>query len=121
MRNTATRKGAKRKSANNRKGVPALTDEQLKSGYLSVAIHVGACPFRPGHVQLHVDAQFTRTQAEALKRLRRWLDETGQRTANGHKVQSLADVVRWLAEQLAADIDPEFAHYKGDADDQAID
>ena len=118
MRNTATRPRQKSESTNNRDRKPELTEKQRESGYRQADIRVGVCPTRVGHLQQHVDGRLTRPQAEAMKRLRQWLDETGHRTANGHKVQSLVDVVRWLAEQLAAEIDHKFVPYTEDADVQ---
>jgi len=48
----------------------------------------------------HVDAQLERRQAKALNRITRALDDRGDRLANGRRVQSRADAVRWILEQV---------------------
>ncbi len=48
----------------------------------------------------HVAARLDRRQAVALNRLFHGLDQAGVRMANGKRVFSRADAVRWLMEQL---------------------
>ena len=51
--------------------------------------------------QGHVQALLDRRQALAINRLFKGLDDTGARLANGRRIGSKADAVRWLLEQLS--------------------
>lgn len=53
-----------------------------------------------GYVSRHVDARLDRRQGAALRRLQDGLDRAGRRLANGKRVISTADAVRWLLEQI---------------------
>ena len=108
MAKTKRRKGRERKTP---KQAIAFSDDQRDMGYLAASINMGACPVRDGHLQRHVDGRLTRAQAEELKRVRQYLDETGSRTTDGKHVRSLMDVVRYIAELLAAELDPSFVPY----------
>lgn len=48
----------------------------------------------------HVEARLDGAQAETMKRLFRGLDQVGARLANGRRVGSNADAVRWVLEQV---------------------
>lgn len=48
----------------------------------------------------HVEAQLSRTQRRTLRRIFDGLDQSGSRLANGRRVGSAADAVRWMIEQV---------------------
>jgi len=52
------------------------------------------------NVARHVDIQLDTHQAKALKRAFVGLDHSGARLANGRRIASNADVVRYVLEQL---------------------
>lgn len=56
------------------------------------------------HVSRHVEAQLDGDQAAALKRAFVGLDEAGARLANGRRITSNADVIRYLLERIGAGI-----------------
>jgi len=65
-----------------------------------VSIEAPVRPILPGYRTRHVQIQsLTALQSEGLTRLQAGLAET--RLANGRLVQSKADAVRWLLEQIA--------------------
>jgi hypothetical protein len=53
------------------------------------------------YVSSYVQAQLNKTQSASLKRIWAGLDEVGERLANGRRVVSHADVIRWLLERAA--------------------
>ncbi len=54
------------------------------------------------HLSRHVEiGRLTHDQKLALRRLQRGLDQSGARLANGKRIGSNADAVRWLLEQVA--------------------
>ncbi len=59
---------------------------------------------RRDHVSRHVEAQLDTAQADALKRAFVGLDEAGARLANGRRIASNADVVRYMLEQIVANV-----------------
>lgn len=48
----------------------------------------------------HVEVRFTPEQKRAMRRLFDGLDESGARMANGKRVASAADCVRWILDRL---------------------
>lgn len=54
-----------------------------------------------GYVSTHVEVRLSGRQAVGLHRLWRTLNRRDERTLNGKHVQSRADAVRWLLEELA--------------------
>lgn len=53
------------------------------------------------HASRHVDVQLDREQANMLKRIRAGCDDQNARLANGRRVVSNADVIRYLLELTA--------------------
>ncbi len=53
--------------------------------------------YRSTHIDVHLDQR----QAEGLRRLYDGLDRTGAKLSNGRHVQSAADAVKWLLDQVA--------------------
>lgn len=51
-----------------------------------------------GYCQRHVEARLTQKQAETLRAIRSGLD--GQKMLNGRYVQSAADAIRWILDQI---------------------
>lgn len=54
----------------------------------------------PHYRQRHVNLQLSAAEADAMKRLLAGLDMQGERLANGRRVQTSADAVRWLLEKI---------------------
>ena len=67
-----------------------------------VEIPVAPAPVREdAHRPLHVQVRLkTKAQRTAMRRLYEGLDQTGARMANGRRVHSLADAMRWVLERL---------------------
>lgn len=65
---------------------------------IHIEVPLGEVPsgvYEPRHVEARLDAQ----QGHVLKALMIGLDQRGSRLANGRRVSSYADAVRWLLEQ----------------------
>jgi len=83
--------------------LPCLPLTEGQSIYLSLQPANGR---GASYVDRHVEAQLKDVrQRAALRRLRNALDRVGARLANGQRVASSADCVRWLLEQYAAAIE----------------
>jgi hypothetical protein len=82
---------------------------QVQDGEVEVMdqLHV-SIPFpigdsvKDGFCGRHLDIRLTRVQAQTMRRLQQGLNETDSRMANGKHVDSAADVVRWMLDQVAA-------------------
>jgi len=55
------------------------------------------------YIGTHVEARLSHDQALTLRRVHLALDARGARLANGRRVIHVADAVKWLLEQIAAD------------------
>ena len=53
-----------------------------------------------GYVSRHADARLHHSQARTMRRLWLALDERGERLANGKRIHSQADALRWLLERV---------------------
>lgn len=67
---------------------------------LLITITVPRGPDSDGYVPQHVQTQLDHRQGSNLGRLFRALDAAGTRTANGRRVASKSDAIRWLLEQI---------------------
>lgn len=54
------------------------------------------------YLSQHVEAQLTRVQARALRQVFNALRKEAALLTNGRYVQSMADTVRWILEQIGA-------------------
>jgi hypothetical protein len=75
--------------------------------FLTVQINVPLCDVRPdgpGVVE-HIEARLERQQAVVLRRIFVALDASGIRLRNGRRVITTADAVRWLLEQIPAELE----------------
>ena len=87
---------------------PAVCDHLLQvngkpiDGVKSVVIEIpfGADP-KECYAARHVDVQLDHRQAVVLKRMFAGLDAVGERLGNNRRIQSGADVVRWMLEKAA--------------------
>lgn len=68
------------------------------------AIPVGEIP-AGAYIIKHVETRLTHGQGTALRRLWYGLDRDGLRLADGRRVQSNAQAVCWLLEQLAVAVE----------------
>ena len=65
-----------------------------------------------------IDTDLGAHKGRTFNRIRVALDERGDRTSDGRRVQSNAAVVRWLSEQIEAAIDAEISA-NGEEDHQS--
>lgn len=68
---------------------------------IEVAVPIADFPIG-AYVTRHVEVQLDERQATTLKRLLAGLDRAGRRLANQRRVQSHADALKWLLEELGA-------------------
>ena len=54
----------------------------------------------PGHVSNHADCKLDRNQATTLRRIQNELDRSGAKLANGRRVVTGPDALRWILEQI---------------------
>lgn len=79
-----------------------LTPEPLAPPVLAkIEIPIGPPPPDGSYITNHVEARLSHTQALGLRRLWYGYDGLGSRLADGRRVQSNADAVRLLLEQIA--------------------
>ncbi len=66
---------------------------------VTIKIPLGEPPHRID--KFHLDVLLNGDHAHTIARLRQALRDTDARTADGHKVDTRPDVLRWLLEQIA--------------------
>lgn len=81
---------------------PNQTPQEAASDQAPLAVPLGEIPAGV-YVSKHVEAQLDGPQAATLRRVLAGLDRDGARLANGRRVTSSADAVRWLLENIAAE------------------
>ena len=73
--------------------------QEKKDGLIEIILPVA--PLSDGHLPRHIEVgRLTRAQSIALRRLRQGMDETGVRLENKRRIASVADVVRYILEQI---------------------
>jgi len=77
-----------------------VSQEMPPAVQLTLALPPLAPPNLAAYRQRHLDVQLSGPQAVAVRRLYDTLDAAGSRLANGKRVASSVDAVRWLLEQL---------------------
>jgi len=76
----------------------------LESQSVIIELPVGPPEF-DGYVTRHIDIQLDQRQARALRRVFSALHDSAVRLPNGRYVQSSADALRYILEQIAAAAD----------------
>jgi len=67
---------------------------------VTIAVPFSSASLDHCYISTHVDAQLSHQQGLALRRLHLGLDAAGARLANGRRVATPPDAVRWLLEQV---------------------
>lgn len=82
-------------------GVPSSNGRELVQPRIALFVLNGP-PL--GYVSNHVDAKLDARQALVLRQIRDGLDSQGARLRSGARVNSTADAVRWLLEQVPIEV-----------------
>ena len=67
---------------------------------VTIAVPFSSASLDHCYISTHVDAQLSHQQGLALRRLHLGLDAAGARLANGRRVATPPDAVRWMLEQV---------------------
>jgi hypothetical protein len=79
----------------------AAVVEELKAETRSIKVPFGDVPM--GYFSERVDIRLTNTQRESLSRAVSGLDRLGARLADGRRVTTGVDAIRWMLERIASE------------------
>lgn len=80
-------------------GLPGQLVEELGPGVATIQVPVAQIA-AGNYAAMHVNLNLDKEQARTLKQLRAGLDQAGARLREGRRVQSSADTIRYLLENL---------------------